>query len=388
MLGAALLTLGLAARANAQAEPPPPATDPARANLLVITVITPDSDVPTLRERVGSWFNDGTQVSVGVAGELPSERIFVASPHEMKVWVVPVSPERAVVMFSAAAATEPARYLLREVRLVNGFDELGLERVASVIHSATVALREGVEGSERPQVEKELVSAGLLHGAATSPPLAAVPESPVSPPARDTQPAPRVVARPSSFENTRGAHPAGLLLAGYGMRLRGAEGLGHGPLVAAGVRMASTPHGLLALVGVHWLFRSDFDAGALDASVRTTAFRAHFGFEPALSHGVRLQALLGGGADLAQIDARAPAGSAAEQIRPRDAGSQWRGALELSLGVWWQTSLLDWGATAYTTLLLGDVHYSVEAAGVEQRLVAPWRVEPGLSLQARFRSAP
>jgi hypothetical protein len=291
-------------------------------------------------------------------------------------------------MFSAAAATEPARYLLREVRLVNGFDELGLERLASVIHSATVALREGSEGSERPQVEKELVNAGLLQGAATTPPVVASSETRTSSPVADSERAPRVVHRPPSLENRPGTRPGGLLLAGYGMRLRGAEGLGHGPLVAAGMRMVNTPHGFLALVGVHWLFRSNFDAGALAASVRTTAFRAHFGFEPAVSRSVKLQALLGGGVDWARIDARVATESAAEQIRPREAGSQWRGALELTFGAWWQTSLFDWGATAYTTFLLGDVHYSLEADGMEQRLVAPWRVEPGISLQARFRSAP
>jgi hypothetical protein len=386
--GAALLTLGLAARANAQVAPPLAAADPARANVLAITVITAESSVPTLRERVASWFNDGTQVEVGVAGELPSERIFVSSPQQTRVWVVLVSPERAVVMFSAPAATEPARYLLREVRLVNGLDELGLERLASVIHSAATALREGVEGSERPQVERELVSAGLLQDTGSAPPLVASSLAPPAAPAVDTQRTSSAARNASDFEGTSGAHRAGVLLAGYGMRLRGAEGLGHGPLVAAGVRMASTAYGPLALVGVHWLFRSEFDAGPLAASVRTTAFRAHLGFEPALSRRVKLQALFGGGADLARIDARASADSTAEQIRPRAAGNQWRGALELTLGVWWQTSVFDWGATAHTTLLLGDVHYSVEAAGVEQRLVAPWRVQPGLSLQGRFRSAP
>jgi hypothetical protein len=355
---------------------------------LVITVITEDSGIPTLQERVSSWFNDGTRVSVGVAHELSPERIFASSPQEVKVWIASLSPERAVIVFSTASQPGTARYLLREVRLVNGFDELGLERLASVIHAAFVALREGIEGAERPEVERELVAAGLLPQAEppSSQPASAAPPPPVTVTSTTVGAAP---TRDSRAEPTSSASPSGLLLAaGYATRLRGAEQLGHGPLVTAGVQVPGFASTLDALLSAQLLFRSDFDAGALSASVQTSAFRAHLGLEPALSSRVRLQALLGAGADLAQISSQVKGDSADEAVEPRAPGSQWRGALELTLGVWWRGRLVDLGATAYSTFLLGDVHYTLAEGSGQRRLVTPWPVQPGLSLQARFRSTP
>ncbi len=367
-------------------------TGPERAavvsSALVITVITTDSGVPTLQERVSSWFNDGTRVTVGVAPELLPNRLFSSSQHEVRVWVAALSPERALVVFSTATQPETARYLLREVRLVSGFDELGLERLASVIHSAVVALREGIEGSERPQVERELVAVGLLPSAPGPAPEPA--------PARSAAPAPAwaPATRPAptpgpDVERSPGTTTSGLLLAaGYGTRLRGAEQLGHGPLVTAGIQLPGIVSTLDALLSAHLLLRSDFDAGALSASVQTSAFRAHVGLEPALSSRFKLQALLGAGTDLAHISAQAADATSTETIEPRAPGSQWRGALELTLGVWWRGRLVDLGATAYSTFLLGDVHYTLASDTGQRRLVTPWPVQPGLSLQARFRSTP
>jgi hypothetical protein len=385
-LGVLVSALAVAAHAGAQsAEPPAESTRPASVapgpGSLSVTVITSAASVPTLRERVSSWFNDGTQVSVDVASELSPERIFTVGAREVKVWVVLPSAERALVIFSAAPGEQTARYLLRDVRLLNGLDELGLERLASVIHSAFVALREGIEGSERPQVEKELIDAGLLPSATSQDRSQPAPAVPTSAGPTETSP-----AAPPHDATARGPGAAILLAAGYGLRLRGAEGLGHGPLLSAGMQLPGSGGALDALISAHVMFRSGFDAGGLAASVRTSAFRAHVGFEPSLSSRVKLQALLGAGADLAQISARVAAGSSGEQLKPRDAGSQWRAALELSLDLWWQLGRVELGAGAGASLLLGDVHYSLRADGIEQRLVAPWPVQPSLSLQARFRN--
>jgi hypothetical protein len=388
-LARALLSAHLvAASAHAQSAGVTAPERPAVASsTLVITVITTASGVPTLQERVSSWFNDGTQVTVGVAPELLPNRLFSSSQHEVKVWVAPLSQERALVVFSTAGQPQTARYLLREVRLVSGLDELGLERLASVIHSAFVALREGLEGSERPQVERELVAAGLLPSApepAPGPAPAPVTSAPIRATAPPPAPTPSRDVEPSSA----GAKSGLLLAAGYGTRFRGAEQLGHGPLVTAGIQLPGIVSTLDALLSAHLLLRSDFDAGAFNASVQTSAFRAHLGLEPALSPRLRLQALLGAGADLAHISAQAVDATPSEDIEPRAPGSQWRGALELTLGVWWSGKLVDLGATAYSTFLLGDVHYTLASDTGQRRLVTPWPVQPGISLQARFRSTP
>ncbi len=375
------------ASASASAQDAGPASSAAAATRLAITVVTQDADVPTLQQRVSSWFSDGTPVSVAVARELPAEGIFRSGPHEVRVWVVRLSADRAMVVFSTAAELESARYLLREVRLVSGFDELGLERLASVIHAAFVALREGIEGSARPQVERELVEAGLLQG---STPAAA--PAPVAAPALATppaEPAARVPVADSNRANLAAPRSRAFVLgAGYGTRLRGAEQLGHGPMLSAGVQVPGSLGTFDALLNAHLLVGSDFDAGAFAASVQTSAFRAQLGLEPELSRRVTLQALLGAGADWARVSAQVRAPAASSQVEARQPGSQWRGALELSLGLWWKSRLVAWGATAHATYLYGDVHYSLESAEGQRRLVTPWPLQPGLSLQARFLGAP
>ena len=386
---AACFTVGRLSTANAQEAPKlrePSASltaSTAQSPALVITVITAEAEVPTFRERVSSWFSDGTRVRVAVASELRADHLFAPPPQEANVWVVLPSPERALVLFSLRERGEPARYLLREVRLISGLDELGLERLASVIHSATLALREGVEGFERPHVEKELVLAGILPNSAPDQPLAASQQPTIAvPPAAPPKAPTRASSDLPKTANTPRA--SAFLLTGYVTRLRGAEGLGHGPLLGAGVRTVS---GLQAQVSATWLLKSQFDVGGIAASIRTTALRAHVGLWSSLVSQVELQALLGGGVDWAQIDAQR-ADMAISELRTRGSGSQWLGALELTLGVWWRSRWLDWGATASTTFLLGDVHYSLASSGVEQRLAAPWPIQPGLSFQVRLRSGP
>src|SRR5258706_4630711 len=103
-LRAAAISLAIAARGQAQGVEPAPTPDAPTAapSRLAITVITSDSGVPTLQERVSSWFNDGTQVSVDVASELSPERLFTSSSHDVRVWIALLSPERALVVFSIA----------------------------------------------------------------------------------------------------------------------------------------------------------------------------------------------------------------------------------------------------------------------------------------------
>lgn len=360
------------------------AAQPGPANRLTITVVTAESGVPTLRERVGSWFSDGTEVEVGVAAALPSEDLFAAAPGELQVWVVQLSAERALVMFSNAAGRDGARYLLREVRLVSGLDELGLERLASVIHTASLALRAGIEGAERPAVEKELIEAGLLPNSAPAAPAPA----PVEPSAPAPAPLLALDGPPTRALTAPPGRISFLLAAGYAARARGAEQLGHGPLLALGLQLPRSRARFLAQVSAHLLFRSEFDAGAFRASVQTNALRLHVGAEPTLAQRLRLQVLLGGGADLAQVRALAVGSPSGQELTVRAPGSQWRLALEPSVGVWWQGKLVDVGASAHATLLLGDVHYSLATADGSERLVTPWPVQPGLSLQARFRSEP
>lgn len=342
---------------------------PAPARLL-ITVVTSEAALNTLEQRVSSWFTDGTQVTVSVAREVTPELLLATSPGEVRVCVVPRGAKRALVTFATKEA-DASRHLLRDVHLHDGFDEIGLERLASVIHSACLALREGVEGAERADAERDLVKAGLLENAANPPPIVAPPTAP---------------ARRELVARRESPRRVWLFGAEYGVRARGGEGLGHGPGALLGVQLPSAHGPIDMLLRAQVLLRSVFDAGPLTVSLQTTALRAELGIEPELGNDVFLQALLGGGMDIARIRPSHGelVGGTQLTIAAREPGSQTRGALELAAGLSKRTPRIDFGVLVRCSFLLGDVHYTVTRSSGDERLVTPWPVQPSLALQGRF----
>ena len=149
---------------------------------LTITVVADEHLLSTFQERVSSWFNDGTEVRVTATSQVDEQELLASSPTEVRAWIVPLSDERALLTFSSVSPPAAPRHLVREVRLQQGFDELGLERLASITHSAFVALSEGVEGVEREQAERELGAAGVPTPSATAPNEAAVAAASVASP--------------------------------------------------------------------------------------------------------------------------------------------------------------------------------------------------------------
>jgi len=352
---------------------------------LTITVVADEHLLSTFQERVSSWFNDGTQVRVTVASQVDEQELLASSPTEVRAWIVPLSDERALLTFSSVSPPAAPRHLVREVRLQQGFDELGLERVASITHSAFVALSEGVEGVEREQAERELGAAGVATPSSIAPKEAGVPTAPLA----SSSPAPvptTSIPEPVRSPTAAPVPSASLLLAaGYGVRFRGAEGVGHGPSLALGVQLPGARTAYDFQLSGQYLLRTEFAADPFIASVQTTALRVQLGVEPRLGAAFFGQAMLGLGADLARISASAASSSA--ELRPSSNGTQWRGAGELTLGVLGRGALIDLGIYAQATLMFEDVRYNATTDAGETVLARPWRVQPALSIQGRFRSA-
>jgi len=175
---------------------------------------------------------------------------------------------------------------------------------------------------------------------------------------------------------------------GYGLRVRGAEGLGHGPGLAVGVQLPSRTVDFDLQVSGQYLFRSEFEARPFTAAVQTSALRVQVGIEPRLRSSLFGQVMLGLGADVARIGA-APANSLAPDARavPRANGTQFRSVGELTLGVLQRGDLFDWGVSAQVSFAFADVHYSVVTSAGETTVGRPWLLQPALSIYGRFRSA-
>jgi hypothetical protein len=358
---------------------------------LAITVVADESALGTFQQRVSSWFTDGTEVELTVTSGVDREQLLASSPTEVRACLVLLSAERALLIFSYVSAQTAPRYLLRELPLPSGFDELGLERLASVIHSAFAALSEGVDSLAREQAERELGQAGVSVGALVVPseqvaPVPLAPATPLGPvvalPRRERQTA----TRPAT---SAGEQALSLLIGvGYGARLRGPEGLGQGPTLALGAQLRGARAAFDLLLTGQLLLASTFEARPFDASVQTTALRFQFGIEPRLRASLFGQALLGLGADVARVSASAATSSADElRLLPHTNGTQWRSAGELTLGIVWHGELLDVSAYAQAIFAFEDVRYNAVTSEGELPLVRPWPVQPALGIQGRFRSA-
>lgn len=358
--------------------------------ILDITVVADERLVSTFQERVGSWFSDGTEVRLTVTSEVDERRLLDTNPTQVRAWIVPLSSERALLTLSSVTPPAPPRHLVREVRLQHGLDELGLERLASVTHSAFVALSEGVEGVAREQAELELSQAGVIASAAARPsepamPLAALPGVPPAPPPASVRAAPRVERATVAPVPP---HTWLLVSGGYGVRLRGPEDTAQGPNLALGAQFGSAHTAIDLQLSAQYLFRTKFDAAPFEASVQTSALRGAAGIERQLARSFVGQALFGLGVDIARVSASA-ASSSADNVRlaPRANGSQWRGVAELTFGVLARGALIDWGLYAQAIFALEDVRYSARASTGETLLVRAWAVQPALGIQGRFRSA-
>lgn len=383
---------GHAAEAESPSEAPVLEPSSTRAPRIAITAVSSESAaLETLSQRVKSWFTNGADVSVRVTSAASHEELLESNADELRVWVVPVSRERVLVTFSSAHHAETARHLVRAVELRDGLDELGLERLASVIHSASVALDEGLLGLEREHALRALSESGLLSSTARAGTAPSSPELHQASPSSSRAPsAPPARERPRDERGApRDRSTTFLLSGGYGVRLRGREGLGQGPSIGVGVQWPFQSLLLDVLVDAQFLLPSSFAARGLDVSVQTTPLRARLAVESRPQASFAGVGSLGLGADFARIHAGSEDGLDVESealIISRPRGSQWRASGDLSVGVLWCTPGLDLGLHLQLGVLFTDVSYVIETAQGSMNVAKPWDVQPGLTLQGRIRS--
>jgi hypothetical protein len=256
------------------------------------------------------------------------------------------------------------RFLLRELPLRDGLDEVGCESIAQVVATSTQALLHSGAG-----VDRETARADLLEEAeaAPLPPPAVVS---VRPAVRKPETAP-----PSLRFELAGRASGAWTGAALRQRLGGGLELG----------LSEPLHGSLWL-RERLLFEQfavqHLQASGLAAEVRTSALRlgvdlmrawAAHSFGAGLLAGVDLLAI-------APKKASDPAWSLAKK------GVDSVPVLRAELNYEWQFGALYLGLSAYADLALIDSHYEVQDGASVRRVAHPWRVAPGLALRLGFRS--
>jgi hypothetical protein len=191
----------------------------------------------SLGQRITSWF-DATRFDVEVSTKSYLDPRHVLVPDdsaELHVFIVVAGDELARFYFARIAPSDHrVTYLLRDLRLSTGLDELGKERMAQVTTLSALALLEGQAQSTRTELEQTLRSSSS--GATEREQVARDRPTTSAPPTQ------RATASPPTTRASSRLHlHSGL---GYGLSPRGDEGLFHGPRASLGVETPLVDLGL------------------------------------------------------------------------------------------------------------------------------------------------
>lgn len=410
---------GAAPSEGSEANPPGVAEADAPDRLpetLRISLVHSGPAVTTLQERIASWFPATTEVIVSEQADVDRGQMLSApNEGEVRLWILKLSEQRAVVVFAVADDAASAKHLVRDVELRSGLDELGLERLAFVVHSAVVALGEGSATTPREDVERLLnsdavarlptvVAASSLPGTgATAPEPAPLPPVPVVPPSSGGQPATPVPAQSPATSPVVPAPPPSApvdtvpeaasaaqtlpvaLAAGYGMRFRGPEGTGHGPLAEISAAWQRDANTFAGLAGGQLFLPSSFEAEGREVGLEVVHLYLGAAWDRRLSENWSSDVSVGVGVDLVRVQPPpADENSDGEAFAPRPEGKQQRPTAETSLGFWYSNQVLAFGLFAQAVVVLTDVEYRVATESGERSVLSARRIQPGIALRLRF----
>ena len=364
----ALVTSSLCLAPIARAEPAPAggAERGVRAAMPVDVVLVGRAGTEgALGERIRSWFGSGATLSITSEHELVAERVLGPLPaRRIAVWVTERTPGEARLYFAVTGETQGAtRYLVRDVPLTQGFDEVGSERVAQVVHSSVTALVEGsVEVAERPEIEREL--AAPLEPAK---PSLARPHEPVF-----------VDAPPPKKPKSSSLRPSFSPLAGafYRGAFSGDEGFAHGPGVALGATLGFGRFGAGAVARGQYVFPHSERFEDLDITL--SGFAARLGARCAWIEGlVHFDLELGGGLSWVRYDPEETPSGPLPAARDVDE----RGFWFFGFGVSRRMGPVRAGARFELDIYPVRAHYDL---GSGEEIGSASRLQPALALEFVF----
>ncbi len=428
------LTVGLPgepARAVTKSDPPAAAPGPASPNAdpdpssnpdpdagpdqipVELTVVGSAADLLRVRSVIEPWPIRGSSPHwVRTARFNPIE--ILQTIHDsrpvIRCWV-DVSDQqqarrRARLYFAAPSGQQ---FLVRDVELSKGFDELDRESLSSVLELSIRALIDNQAGGlTREQARAVLATREPTQEAPTAPPepargptLTPLPaprtegESPAASSsdsdAPTPEPAPTLVerARPTETPAPPGDARAAPLALRFGVSgfyaaqsLGGGLPLAHGPgllLEASGGR--DRPGlGVWLLGQYRWPERYPGTSAGVD--VETLAARTGLGYALPLGS-VHLGARLGAGIDATRLSPQPGTLDPTATLTPE----RWTSSLVLTatLGIWKELASHLWGGVQILAdLLPSPIHYDQRVSGVTSEVAAPSRFRPGLLVHLGF----
>lgn len=313
------------------------------------------------------------------------------SSGNVRIWVRLSDPEHALLLF---ASPSRERYLVRQVALRNGLDELGRERIAHVIQSSTLSLLRGGAGMTRAQMHLAVEQTKEVPEAEPSDnPQEVLPQEtmqqkasqPKALPPPQKPPAPAAQAKPRRTPSER-ARPrpwaVPLLGVGYAAGWSGsALGTRHGPLARVEFeRIAGTA--LAVGMTLERDFEQKYKTSEVGVRAQTTLIRLLMGARWPLGTRLGLHSAIGGGLDVTRARPVAPS---EQGVTLRSVGTYTMlvACLEAGLKIDAGSFLLDLGPRV--EISTKDAHYDLMRNGNPVRVTTPWPVVPGFWLSGAWR---
>ena len=328
-------------------------------------------DEPELDAKIASWFlGQRDAYTSGQLDRFDTTQLFDGPTQGVHVFVTRPD-DRLLRLFFVFRDGERRRYLVRDIALSSGLDEVGLENAAQVVFSASLALSEG-----REETPLEHVTERLTPG----------PE-PAARPARPR--APEAVVRSATDVTANGAQPAQtrvatplylLTAAGYSARYRGPEGVAHGPLLSLGVaRRASTVRELGIRVSGTLFVPTALRRPDLELVLRGYSLALEPWVEPKRFGNVRPLISLAVGIDIVDVGPRL---SSSALIYPASPSRDVDPFVTPRLGAYFALGRVSVGVALDLTIQAVRRHYDVSEAETRQPWIQAWRAQPGLLVQA------
>lgn len=353
---ACLVVIGAASLA--QGATPTTAGETALPLQVEIVLVGAGADDLVLGARVQSWFGSAAVVSVSRQDSLVIDNVLTPrSDRHALAWVTLRARAMARIYFAFPGERgAPPRYLYRDVPIEHGFDELGSERVAQVVHSSVSAIVEGQGGASRVEIERELVADAPKTRPAAPEERQAIPAVAVSGPL-----SPSLVAEVT-----------------YRFTSAGGEGLAHGPGLALGAMTTTSGYRLGAVVRGEYVVprSSTFDGVTLrwSGAVLRLAARADLPLGPSARFGLEV----GPGLAWVLYD---PSASNAVSPAPHAGGSDVRPFGFVGIGVSRGLAHLRVGLRAELDLYASRSHYDLDTDAGARELVGAAVAQPSLLLE-------
>ncbi|MFZ5896073.1 MAG: hypothetical protein ACOY0T_33765 [Myxococcota bacterium] len=339
------------------------------APLAVSVTFVDMGEASDLDAKIASWFvrQGASYRSVRLAHLDASELVGEHAPG-LHVFVTRPQAEMLRIFF-VMRDDGTRRYLVRDISLPRGLDEIGLENSAQVVFAASMALW---EGSDETSLEH--------FTAALEGPKQSAPPSPPAPPGRE---AARFVTRApvTPRERARDSVPYLVTSAGYALRVQESQRIAQGPTLALGI--ADRALGLRE-AGVRasatFLLPDTLGDSYLELELRGYSF----GLEPwaEIWHrgSLRLLASVTSGFDVVRATPRARSTEASVSAASRTLDP----IVAPRLTGYFDVGNLSIGAALDLSVALVRRHYDVMVGEERRRWLDPWIAQPGLSIYAAW----